>query len=68
MKTGDWLELTVEVRGPRIKCYVDVELAVDFVDREGSIFLKGTIGLYVYGSEPRYAYVRFDDVLVERLR
>ena len=68
VNTGEWHELTVEVRGPRIKCYVDDELAVDYVDRVGSIFLKGTIGLYVYGSEPRYAYVRFDDVLVERLR
>jgi hypothetical protein len=64
----EWHELTVEVRGPHIKCYVDDELAVDHVDQVGSIFLKGTIGLYVYGSDPRYAYVRFDDVLVEQIR
>lgn len=65
---GGWHQLTVEVRGPHIKCYVDDELAVDHVDQTGSIFLKGTIGLFVYGSDPRYAYVRFDDVLVEGIR
>jgi hypothetical protein len=68
VNTEEWHEITVEVRGPHIKCYVDDELAADYVDQEGSIFLKGTIGLYVYGSDPRYAYVRFDDVLVERIR
>ena len=64
----EWHEITVEVRGPHIKCYVDDELAADYVDQVGSIFLKGTIGLYVYGRNPRNAYVRFDDVLVERIR
>ena len=64
----EWHWLRVEVRGQHIKCYVDDELAVDYVDQTGSIFLKGTIGLFVYGSDPRYAYVRFDDVLVESIR
>ena len=63
----EWHELTVEVRGPRITCYVDNELAVDYIDQVGSVFLKGTIGLYAYGSDPRYAYVRFDDVRVDRI-
>jgi hypothetical protein len=67
VNTEEWHEITVEARGPHIKCYVDDELAVDYVDQVGSIFLKGTFGLYVYGSDPRYAYVRFDDVLVERI-
>jgi hypothetical protein len=64
---GEWHEITVEVDGPRIKCYVDDELAVNYVDQAGSIFLSGTVGLYTYGSDPRYAHVRFDDVLVEPL-
>jgi hypothetical protein len=68
VNTEEWHWITVEVQGPHIKCYVDDELAVDYVDQVGSIFLKGTIGLYAYGSDPRYAYVRFDDVLVERIR
>jgi hypothetical protein len=68
VNTREWHQLTVEARGPRIRCYVDDELAVDYVDQEGSIFMKGTIGLYAYGSDPRYAYVRYDDVLVEEIR
>jgi hypothetical protein len=63
----EWHEITVEVRGPHIKGYIDDELAVDYFDQEGSIFLKGTIGLYAYGRDPRHPYVRFDDVLVERI-
>lgn len=63
----EWHEMRVEVQGPRIKCWVDDELAIDYVDNVGDVFLKGTIGLYVYGSDPRFAYVRFDDLLVEPL-
>ena len=65
MNYGDWHEISVEVEGPRIKCYVDDELAIDHVDQVGSIFLNGTVGLYTYGSGPQYAHIRFDDVLVE---
>jgi hypothetical protein len=68
VSTDEWHEITVEVRGPHIKGWVDDELAVDYIDQVGSVFLKGTVGLYVYGSDPRHAYVRFDDVLVEGIR
>jgi hypothetical protein len=64
---GEWHEITVEVRGPHIKGWLDDELAINYVDKVGSIFLNGTIGLVTYGSEPKDAHIRFDDVLVEPL-
>ena len=64
---GEWHEITVEVQGPRIKGWVDDELAINHVDQVGSIFLNGTIGLVTYGSEPKDAHIHFDDVLVEPL-
>jgi hypothetical protein len=64
---NEWHVLRVEVRGNNIKCYVDDELAIDYTDREGSVFLKGTVGIYAYGSPPRYAVIKYDDVLVEPL-
>jgi hypothetical protein len=63
----EWHVLRVEVRGNNIKCYVDDELAIDYTDEEGSVFLKGTVGIYAYGSPPRYAVIKYDDVLVEPL-
>jgi hypothetical protein len=65
-----WHEITVEVEGPRLKCYVDDYLAIDFTDTEGSVFETGTIGLYTYGkhgTNAGAAYVLFDDVIVEPL-
>jgi hypothetical protein len=64
---GEWHEMTVEVQGRRIKAWVDDELAINYVDNVGSIFLNGTIGLVTYGSEPKDAHIHFDDVLVEPL-
>ena len=64
---GEWHEMTVEVQGPRIKAWVDDELAINYVDTVGSIFLNGTVGLVTYGSEPKDAHIHFDDVLVEPL-
>ncbi|MFC2037280.1 family 16 glycoside hydrolase [Chloroflexota bacterium] len=67
VERGEWHEITVEVDGAHIKCYVDDELAVDFVDTEGSIFLEGTVGLFTYGNPPNTARDKFDDVVVEPL-
>ena len=67
VESWEWHRLTVEVRGNNIKGYVDDELAIDYTDTEGSVFLKGTVGFYAYGSEPRYAVIKYDDVLVEPL-
>jgi hypothetical protein len=64
---GEWHQLTVEAQGPRFKCYVDDELVFDYTDTVGSIFLKGTVGLYTFGSDPYDAIINFDDVLVEPL-
>jgi hypothetical protein len=67
---GKWHTLTVEVKGARIKCYVDDVLVIDHTDSVGSVFRKGAIGLYTYGkwdSAAGAAVVRFDDVLVEPL-
>lgn len=64
---GEWYTLTVEAQGPRFRCYVDDELVIDHTDTEGSVFLKGTIGLYTFGSDPYNAIINFDDVLVEPL-
>lgn len=63
----EWHQLTVEVRGPNVKCWVDDELAIDFTDSSGSIFLNGTIGLYTFGGSGIDAIISFDDVLVEPL-
>jgi hypothetical protein len=66
-----WHKITVEVRGPNIKCWLDDELAIDHTDRitdiQGSIFLNGTIGLKAFGGKQNPAVVSFDDVLVEPL-
>jgi hypothetical protein len=66
-----WYQLTVEARGPNIKCWVDDELAIDHtddtVDTQDPIFLNGTIGLKVFGKPRTRAVVSFDDVLVEPL-
>jgi hypothetical protein len=67
VEKGEWHRLTVEVRGNNIKGYVDDELAIDFTDSVGSIFLTGTVGLYAYGSDGAYAVVKFDDIKVEPL-
>jgi hypothetical protein len=68
VERGEWHQITVEVEGPRIKGYVDDELAIDFTDTVGSIFLNGTIGLYAYGKpDGNPGIVKFDDVLVEPL-
>jgi hypothetical protein len=68
IEKDEWHEITVIVEGNRFKCYVDEELAIDFVDDEGSIFLKGTVGFFTYGKWPdNVAVVKFDDVLVEPL-
>jgi hypothetical protein len=63
----EWHQLTVEVKGPNVKCWVDDELAIDFTDSFGSVFLNGTIGLYVYGGHGRDSVISFDDVVVEPL-
>ncbi|MFC2037885.1 family 16 glycoside hydrolase [Chloroflexota bacterium] len=64
----EWHEITIEADGPRIRCYLDDELAIDYVDTEGSIFLNGTIGLYTFGDpEGNAAVIKFDDILVEPL-
>jgi uncharacterized repeat protein (TIGR01451 family) len=68
-----WHKLTIEVEKldvdeVRIKIWVDNELAIDYIDDEGSVFTEGTIGLRTYGSpNVGFAVVRFDDVLVEPL-
>jgi hypothetical protein len=71
LKPKRWYQLTVEARGPNFKCWVDDELAIDYTDdtteTEEPIFLKGTIGLKVYGKPRTRAVVAFDDVLVEPL-
>lgn len=64
-KYGEWHTLAVEVEGPRIRCYLDDELVIDHTDTVGSIFLKGTVGLYTFGSGDYEAIINFDDVLVE---
>jgi hypothetical protein len=68
LKHGQWYEMVVEVRGPHIKCYVGEELVVDYTDTTGSVFLKGTIGIALYGSEESEGVMSFDDVVVEPLR
>jgi hypothetical protein len=65
---GQWYEMVVEVRGPNIKCYVGDELAVEYTDNVGSVFLKGTIGIALYGSQESEGVMSFDDVIVEPLR
>ena len=67
LKHDQWYEMVVEVKGPHIKCYVGDELAVDYTDTVGSIFLKGTIGIALYGSEESEGVMSFDDVIVEPL-
>ncbi len=62
-----WYEMVVEVKGAHIKCFVGDELAVDYTDTMGSIFLKGTIGIVLYGSEESEGVMSFDDVIVEPL-
>ena len=64
----EWHQLTVEVVGPQIKCYVDDELAIEYTDTVGSIFLNGTVGLWAYSGREKPALIRFDDVLVEPLK
>jgi hypothetical protein len=68
LKFGQWYEMVVEVRGPNIKCYVGDELAVDHTDGGGSVFLKGTIGIVLYGSDESEGVMSFDDVVVEPIR
>lgn len=70
VERDEWHKMTVEVEGPRIKCYVDDELGIDFVDDEGSVFLNGTVGFYAYGDPYKQTTVgvfKYDDVLVEPL-
>jgi uncharacterized repeat protein (TIGR01451 family) len=70
IERDEWHQITVEVEGPHIRCYVDDELAIDFVDDEGSIFLEGTVGLYGYGdpyNSINWGVLKYDDVLVEPL-
>lgn len=70
VEKNKWNKITVEVEGPRIKCYVNDYLAIDFTDTQGSIFETGTVGLYTYGKHGTAAgaaIVRFDDVIVEPL-
>ena len=67
VEPGEWHEITIEVQGARIKCYVDEELVIDFIDDEGSIFLEGTVGLVTYGNWPNFSVVKFDDVVVDPL-
>jgi uncharacterized repeat protein (TIGR01451 family) len=67
IEKGEWHRLTVEVRGNNIKGYVDDELAIDFVDEEGSVFLTGTVGFYAYGNDNAYSIIKYDDVKVEPL-
>jgi len=67
VETESWHRLAVEVRGNNIKGYVDDELAIDFTDTEGSVFLTGTIGLYAYGPDGANPVLNFDDVKVEPL-
>ena len=68
LKHDEWHQLTVEVRGPNVKCWVDDELGIDFADNIGSVFLNGTIGLYAYGGHGVNAVVSYDDVAVEPLQ
>jgi uncharacterized repeat protein (TIGR01451 family) len=64
---NQWNEISVEVQGPRIKCYVRDELVFDYTDNEGAVFLNGTVGMVTYGNGRPYVYVKYDDVLVEPL-
>lgn len=68
LQHGQWYEMVVEVRGPHIKCYVGDELVVDYTDTVGSVFLKGSVGIALYGSEESEGVMSFDDVIVEPLR
>jgi hypothetical protein len=54
-----WYTLTVEVKGNRIKAWLDGELYIDYVD-EKEPFLTGTIGFKTYKADT----VSFDDVIV----
>ena len=67
LKHNQWYEMVVEVRGPHIKCYVGDELAVDYTDTVGSVFLKGTVGIALYGTQESEGVMSFDDVIVEPL-
>jgi uncharacterized repeat protein (TIGR01451 family) len=64
---NEWNEISVEVQGPRIRCYVRDELVFDYTDTVGAVFLKGTIGMATYGNSRSYAIVKYDDVRVEPL-
>ncbi len=68
LRHDEWHQLTVEVRGPNVKCWVNDELGIDFADNFGSVFLNGTIGLYAYGGHGVNAVVSYDDVVVEPLQ
>ncbi len=63
LRRNYWHTVRVEVLGNRIKCYVDGQLAIDYLDDVGTQFLSGTVGFFTYKA----ADARFDDVKIRPL-
>lgn len=63
LRPGRWYWLKVRVEGPRIRCYVDDVLVIDYYDNVGTTFTEGTVGFFTYIAGD----ARFDHVIVESL-
>ncbi len=60
IKRGRWYWLKVRVEGPRIRCYINDVLVIDYYDNVGTTFTEGSVGFYTYIAGD----ARFDHVTV----
>jgi hypothetical protein len=57
VKTGDWNDLVIRCRGPRIQLWVNGHRTVDYSEADDAIPRHGRLGLQIHGGPPaRAAY------------